>query len=218
LVRRQAEAAVLPLIEVVCPMPDVVREIRANSGLSEAARQQALGIAERYTDDPALLNWASRGVAGRPGAESAAYTLALCQAEAACRLHPQEPANLTTLGMAQYRVGKYEDAVKTLTGAARLNEAIHGSTRPVDLAFLAMAQHQMGKKKEAQTALQRLREMMQDPQWAQQEEAQASLREAEALVGPETTGAGERTRNDLTRNRPNVAWEAPTLSSAGRGR
>jgi WD40 repeat protein/serine/threonine protein kinase len=192
LLRHQAELVVLPLIEQAWPKPDVLERIRANISLSKAVEQQALAIAETYRDDPGLLNWTSRAVVALPGAKPPIYALALRQAEAACRLDPQEPVYLTTLGMAQYRAGKYEDAVKTLMAAATLNEAAAKAPLPADLAFLAMAQHQMGKKGDAQTALQRLHETMQDPQCAKQEDAQAFLSEAEALVRGQTTSPDKR--------------------------
>lgn len=182
LVRREAEAAVLPSLAAVRPMADVVQEIRANRRLSEAARQQALSIAEKYTDAPALLDWVSRGVVCRPGADPAAYALALRQADAACRLHPQEAAHLTTLGMALYRVRRYEDAIKTLRRAAQLHAGATNAPSPTALAFLAMAQHQLGEKNAAQTTLATLREAMKDPQWKNHEEVRAWLREANDLL------------------------------------
>jgi WD40 repeat protein/tRNA A-37 threonylcarbamoyl transferase component Bud32 len=189
LIRREAEAAVLPLIAEVRPMSETIEEIRTKRGLSEAGRKQALEIAENYKDDPVLLNWASRGAVGRPGGKPAAYALALRQAETASRLNPQEPACLTTLGMAMYRAGKYQDAVKSLTRAAQPSEAAANAPSPTDLAFVAMAQHQLGNKKAGQTALEQLREMMNDPRWKNQEEAQAFLREADELLkGKTTTG------------------------------
>jgi hypothetical protein len=61
---------------------------------------------------------------------------------------------------------------------------------PRDLAFLAMTQHQLGHAKEAQAELQRLRERMKDPRWAQDDEAQGFLREAESLLAkPKTPGS-----------------------------
>jgi Flp pilus assembly protein TadD len=182
LVRREAEAAVIPLIEVVTPMADVAREIRANSRLSEAARRQALAIAEKYTDDPALLNWASQGVVGRPGAKPADYTLALRQAETACRLNSQEPTYLTTLGMALYRLGKYQEALSTLRRADELNQATPGGPVPADLAFLAMSRYQIHDKDRAQSTLSQLRETLQNPKWSRNEEAQSLLKEVEALL------------------------------------
>ena len=86
---------------------------------------------------------ASRAVAGRPGAEPAAYRLAVERAEIACRLMPFEGSYHTTLGMAQYRLGKYQEALTTLTRADELNQATGGGPVPADLAFLAMSRYQM---------------------------------------------------------------------------
>ena len=53
-----------------------------------------------------------------------------------------------------------------------------------------MTQQQLGHAKEAQAELQRLRERMKDPRWAQDAEAQGFLREAEELLAkPKTPGS-----------------------------
>jgi hypothetical protein len=59
--------------------------------------------------------------------------------------------------------------------------AIKGRDAPI-LAFLAMAHHRLGNQDEARTLLGFLRVTMSLPQWARNEEAQAFLREAEALI------------------------------------
>ena len=65
------------------------------------------------------LNRTSRAVVRRPDAGPSAYRRALQQAETACRLAPYRDAYRTTLGIAQYRVGKYREAVDTLTPGRR---------------------------------------------------------------------------------------------------
>jgi tetratricopeptide (TPR) repeat protein len=111
-----------------------------------------------------------------------AYALALRQAEAAVRLDPGAGSIVNTLGVAQYRTGRYAEALATLTKSEKLNIAQVG-IHPGDLAFLAMAQHQLGKTDEAKAMLGRLRELMKQPRWANDAEAQGFLREAEGLVG-----------------------------------
>jgi hypothetical protein len=49
-----------------------------------------------------------------------------------------------------------------------------------------MTYHRLGQKERAEDMLRRLRETMKKPQWAQNEEAQAFLREAEALLQVQT--------------------------------
>ena len=101
--------------------PEVLASLRGDAALSEPVRQEALALAEqRPGDTRSVSTRASRTVVRRPDAEPAAYRLALRQAEAACRLVPQDGEFLTTLGMAQYRVGQYAEAVATLTQADRI--------------------------------------------------------------------------------------------------
>jgi hypothetical protein len=78
-------------------------------------------------------------------------------------------------------VGRYSDALATLTKSDKLN-ATQGGSRPWDLAFLTMTQHQLGKKDEAKATLARMREVMKRPVWAIHAESQGSLREAEELI------------------------------------
>jgi uncharacterized protein HemY len=144
-------------------------------------RQQALALAESVPENPGRLDEASRTVVLQPGAALAAYRLALKQAEAACRLIPERENLLTTLGMAQYRVGQYQEAVGTLTQADRINSLAPNGPISANLAFLALALHRLGQPDQARAALGRLQTAMKRPEWASNEEARAVLREAEAI-------------------------------------
>jgi WD40 repeat protein/tRNA A-37 threonylcarbamoyl transferase component Bud32 len=181
-VRADAERKVRSLFDKALLRPDVVAHLRADPALSEPVRQEALALAERVIESPLYLDRASRDVASGPGAEPAAYQTAEQQAEVACRLLPFEGAYHTTLGMAQYRLGKYKEALATLTHADELNRVAQGGPAPADLALLAMTRFRMGEKGRAQASLDSLRETMQKPNWARNEEAHALLKEAEALL------------------------------------
>ena len=145
-------------------------------------RQEALALAERVVEGPTTFNQASRAVASRPGAAPAAYQRAEQQAETVCRLMPFEGSYQTTLGMAQYRLGKYQEALTTLTRADELNQSADGGSVPADLAFLAMTRYQMRERDRAQASLGQLRQTMQKANWARNAEAQGLLKEAEALL------------------------------------
>ena len=95
------------------------------------------------------LDWAARIVARQPGAAPTAYQLALRQAEAAFRVASQQDHLLTTLGMAQYRVGRYTEAAATLTQADRINSVAPSGPVPTDLAFLALSCHRLCRFDEA---------------------------------------------------------------------
>ena len=103
------------------------------------------------------------------------------EAEAAVQLEPESGDNLRTLGMAQYRTGRYGDALETLTKSEKLNATKDGSL-PSDLAFLAMAHQHLGHKEQAQAALARLRAELKQPDWEKNAEAQGFLREAAELI------------------------------------
>jgi len=53
---------------------------------------------------------------------------------------------------------------------------------PEDVAFIAMSLHQLGRADEAKAALERLRELCKDEQYADDGEAQGFLAEAEGLI------------------------------------
>ncbi|HMC66429.1 MAG TPA: hypothetical protein VKI65_15955, partial [Gemmataceae bacterium] len=161
---------------------EMLERIRRDQTISEPVRQQALSWMEGYRESPYQLNAASRAVARRTHEKPAAYRLALRQAEAACRLEPNIGPYLTTLGMAQYQLGQYPEALKKLTQSDKMNSAKFEASHPADLAFLAMTHHQLGHKAQAAATLARLREVMKNPEWATNAEAKDFLQEAETLI------------------------------------
>jgi hypothetical protein len=100
-------------------------------------------------------------------------------ADVACRYEPTIGFYQNTLGVAQYRVGRYGDAVATLTRSDTLN----GGQLPADLAFLAMAQQRLGQSDAARQTLARLRAAMKSPPPNHDaKENAAFLREAEVVI------------------------------------
>jgi WD40 repeat protein len=176
------------------PLPaEVAAAVLRDPTITDAVRQQALAWVEpcgriQVRDEAARLSAfastlqnGSWLVVRQPGASPSAYRRALHQAEAACRVvrnNADYSIYLSTLGLAYYRVGKYQKALNTLQQSNKLRKA----SDPADLAFLAMAQHQLGRKEEAQATFARLRAIMQQPRWARNAEAQGFLREAEEVL------------------------------------
>ena len=181
LVAHEAERHVHVLYSLPLFRSEVLEHLRANRALSEPVRQHALALAESMPEFPRRLDLASRTVVRQPGAATAAYQRALKQAEAACRLIPQGGDLLTTLGMAQYRVGQYREAAATLTQADRLSAVAPNGPIPADLAFLALAQYRLGQLDQARAALRRLQATMKRSQWASNDEARGVMHEAEAI-------------------------------------
>jgi hypothetical protein len=172
------------------------------------AREMALTLVDRYREetDPEKYHRACWAVVRHPFANPTQKRWALSQAQSACRLAPHNGRYRTTLGVVYYRTGRYEQALAALTQAEALHRsaaaglalppasALHGlpawwqveplrHTIPTNLAFLAMTHHQIGQKEGARAALARLRAIAAQPEWAQDEQAQRFLREAETLLG-----------------------------------
>jgi hypothetical protein len=157
----------------------VADRLHADSSVSEPARLLALGWLELYRDEPVRNDDAAWAIVRAPGQSPEQYQQALRLAQSACRQQPYDGLLLNTLGVAQYRVGCFADAVDTLSKSEKLNKG-----DPADLAFLAMAQHGLGQTEPARATLSRLRETMKLPRWANNAEAKGFLSEAEAVVDP----------------------------------
>jgi WD40 repeat protein len=179
--RRALVSDVEELFDALLFREKVADALRRDAALNEADRAFALSVAQTHSEHAGAWNDAAWNVVKVRDSGEDAYTRALRYAEAAVHLAPEDGEYLNTLGVAQYRVGRYADALATLTKSEKLNATKEGSI-PDDLAFLAMTQHQLGKKDEAKATLARLREVMKQPRWAQNAEAQGFLREAEQLI------------------------------------
>jgi len=135
---------------------DVLELIELDQTLSEPVRREARARAERHRENPEALNNRSWEVVRVPGHSPSAYQAALRQSREASRQLPDNGYMLNTLGVAQYRVGLYSEAVATLTKSDKINSARTKRSLPEDLAFLAMAHFRLGHKEEAARFMQKL--------------------------------------------------------------
>jgi hypothetical protein len=83
---------------------------------------------------------------------------------------------------AQYHLGAYEDALKTLPKSAHILSVVGEECDPVNVAFRAMALCKIGRIEETKVALGQLRKLRQDEQYAEDIEVQNLLAEAEKLI------------------------------------
>jgi tetratricopeptide (TPR) repeat protein len=189
------ERQALVLVEGLLARPlrkhEAVASLQADPAVRAEVRVKALLLVESYRDDPRRFADASWAVVSKPGAGPQRYRQALTWAEIACRLDPENGLWLRTLGVAEYRIGRYPAALEALSRAEPLNTARFQSPQPVDLAFLALTQHQLGQSDRARASLSRLRETLRQPRWAQDEAAQAFLREAVDRIEARPSGPRE---------------------------
>jgi tetratricopeptide (TPR) repeat protein len=127
-------------------------------------------------------NTESWNIVSDPRRSAEQYAEALRLAAEITQIQPESGYYMNTLGVAQYRVGRFQEAVESLTRSESLNAKQIGSPHPVDLAFLAMAYHRAGKIDQANEVLARARELMKDKRWTANPESKASLSEAALLI------------------------------------
>jgi WD40 repeat protein len=184
----------------------VLAYLRSSPSVRSQARGKALALLDRYQEeqDADRYHEAAWAIVRQRYGNAFPHRFALSQAETACRRAPGQSKYLTTLGAAQYRAGQYSEARTTLTQADRLHRTAFASlafparqlpqalvmlweAQPLreamlaNLAFLAMTYYQLGEDELAHAALTRLRETAESAEWAKGEQAQAFLREAEAV-------------------------------------
>jgi WD40 repeat protein len=216
----------------------VVEQLGKDASLSPEMRGIAIARAQRMGDDYMRLNNAAWKIVASPQADATRYAIALRAAQVAVSQVPEDgkirtalgestvlPGGvLNTLGVAQYRVGQYEEALETLTHSGKLHpgtvaaegEPQSGAPKtspisakegaylgyPQDIAFIAMSLYRLGRVEEAQAALAQLRDLMRG---SNDEESEAFLAEAEALI----TGAPSLQPSAIDKNATTVPSSQP---------
>jgi len=140
-------------------------------------KRLALEIARGQKDQPAQFNRVAWRLVRAPGAKPEEIARAVRLASAAVRWSPKAASLRNTLGIALYRAGRYEDALKELAAAIKGNR--RKSYNPAsDLAPRAMCLYRLGRKDEAHEALTAAR-----GQNARDPDTLALIKEAEQALG-----------------------------------
>jgi WD40 repeat protein/tRNA A-37 threonylcarbamoyl transferase component Bud32 len=177
-VRGRADSLVSSLFNRRMVRAEVVDAVRVDAALDSEVRAAALASAEAWVDWASDLGNAAWAVVKVPNPPDANLRLGLRWAESACQSTPENGYLLKFLGVAQYRTGQYEEAEANLTRSIQLR----GNRDPAGLAFLAMTQGRLNQVQAARATLDRLRQVMKDPQFADNSEDQEFLSEAESVI------------------------------------
>jgi hypothetical protein len=158
----------------------VVGQLQRDSSIPEELRKEAIEVAQHH---PLWLNNTSWYMVRYANGNRSDYARGLEMAQEACRKEPENGYYLNTLGVAQFRMGLYTEALASLTRSDQLNSSDFGFSIPADLAFLAMTHYHLGQKPQAEADLVRLRKAM-EVRWRPDEaqESQAFLKELESLL------------------------------------
>jgi hypothetical protein len=161
---------------------EIAAALSENPTLTDAVRARALEWVALYQEDAIPLNYAAWRIVCATDRTREEYVRALNFAQIA-RGRPFANRYLSNvgnaLGAAQYRVGRYKDAIATLSSSD-----VTARGYPADLAFLAMSQHRVEPGGAARTTLNRLRVVLKQPRSVDDLESKSLLAEAEALIDP----------------------------------
>ena len=162
----------------------VIDKLKTNRKLEELVRKIALQIANsRIWEDADTLSREGFEIVSLPDKDYEAYKSALEKAQKANQWESQDPRILTTLGIAQYRMEMYSDALETLKKSEEVEAQKHLTPHPANATFTAMALYQLGRHEEAKVALEQLRELCKQKKYLEKEtKAEALLTEAEKLI------------------------------------
>ncbi|MHC4990359.1 MAG: outer membrane protein assembly factor BamB family protein [Planctomycetota bacterium] len=174
---------------------DIVESIRADTSIDEPVREAALEITRVMRDDPWDLNMAAYEIAELPGRTAEAYARAVRWALLSLEGTPQDrweyPSVLNTVGVALYRVDRFEDAIEYLLESERTGplDARVGESGPENTAVLALCHHQLGHHDQARIWLDRTRaHMKSDLPGFSIASSTNLLKEAEQLIEGEPPG------------------------------
>jgi len=165
---------------------DVISELQSDATIDPDIRRMAFNIANsKKWEDADNLAFEAWVTVSLPDKDVAAYQVALEKVKKAYEWEPNVPAILITLGAGQYRLGSYEDALKTLEAAQRILSEANEDPDPWNLAFKAMTLHRIGRVEEAKAALEQLRQVCKQEDLIWNMDVQGLLAEAEKLIAGE---------------------------------
>ena len=173
-----------------CSSLDALQKaIQADRTINDKVRQQALGWSKlfwfNYARKKSLqLNNQSWEIAKQAKLPAEKYQAAVEMALEANSLNPGRGYVLNTLGIAQYRAQKYQEALATLTHAEKLNAPLYGGVSFRDLVFLAMTHFQLNSKTKAAGLLEKVKALAKTKK-VRNADLERFIKEAETLIeGP----------------------------------
>jgi hypothetical protein len=185
-VEREAVALLNYVFSRPLPRADILEHLSSSPTLQPQVRAAAVDLIGRFHEETDAKRYydAAWPVVRNRYANIFTSQLALAQMKKASAQAPTVAPYRIGLGVAQYRLGKFE---KERYAEAQATLTTCDPNHPAALAFLALAQHQLGEKEQARATLARLRELMKRPEWAAHAESRADLHEAAALIDGEPT-------------------------------
>ncbi len=158
------------------------RRIDNDRSIPVEVRDAALQRFDQFLPHPQAFDTRAWHSATEPNLPDTEYLQALEWAQAATKKAPENGQFLTTLGIAQYRLKRYDQALGTLKDASKL----HSDRLVAIWATMAMANHRLGNAEESTAALNRMEGLMRDASVSFDSAIRCLADEARSLLGGET--------------------------------
>ncbi len=156
--KREAHNLVAHFIRKPVLKDELLEQLPKMKTISEPVKREALALAAALGSLGEFLARTVWDIIQYPDRSEDQYRRALQVLEEANRVSPNSGSVLNELGIAQFRLGRFKDAIVTLENAFKINTSGPCSPPAGDLIFLAMAQHRLGQKEEARKTLARARD------------------------------------------------------------
>jgi hypothetical protein len=161
---------------------EVIRRLEQDRTLSADDRAAAVALVQARGDPPNTLNSWAWGIARDSHRSESDYRLGERYVRAALKTWPNDHGFLNTLGVLQYRLCEYEQALESLMLSDAGYRKSFGGPHPADTAVLAMVHQRLKHFSQAWAALSETRELMKDSRFTSDPDTQGLCNEAEALL------------------------------------
>jgi tetratricopeptide (TPR) repeat protein len=160
----------------------VLEQLRNDPNLTPDERQDALQIAMQIEDGAWLLNNSAWFVVRYSKGWPTGYQRALDLAKEALRLTPNDGMIVNTVGVAQYRVGQYKEALETLKKSYATNRIIGKGDHPADVGYLCMTYVKLGRIEEANEEYAAFKKLLRLKMWVDDLECIALGKEVASVM------------------------------------
>jgi len=178
----RGRAAAAPLIEAKLLANEMIARLSDDKSLPNDARAAAIQYVRARSDNPNRLNSDAWEHALQPAGSQDEYERGLQLAQRADELLPSDYGIQNTLGVLQYRCGRFHTAARTLQDCVETGRRLQGQPHPCDLLFLAMTQHKLNAYDDARASMAVAETLMKQPQFATDNELGGFLSEARQLT------------------------------------
>jgi serine/threonine protein kinase/WD40 repeat protein len=154
---------------------ELMSRIDADANLGAELRARVQTYLQAFGENAARLNSDAWQIVQRADQSAERYRDALAWALFATALEPKDSLFRRTLGVAQFRMGRFDEAVATLGRSSSAHR--NGRPRAEEYAVLALCHHALGQTEECRRYQEGLEELMATTFWQSDPAARALQRE-----------------------------------------